>query len=90
MAGWLNVNRISQSFLSKGLVILSLTAFLLANFPSVISLLGSSGWKLPTLFFGSLIFLIGYVIASASAPPELIPILIMKHSQLPIHGVRRT
>jgi hypothetical protein len=71
MAGWLNVNRISQSFLSKGIVILSLTAFVLANFPSVISLLGNSGWKLPTLFFGSFIFLIGYIIASANVPPEL-------------------
>jgi hypothetical protein len=71
MAGWLNVNRVSQSFLSKGLIILSLAAFLLANFPSVTSLLGSSGWKLPTLFLGSFIFLIGYVIASASTPPEL-------------------
>jgi hypothetical protein len=71
MAGWLNVNRISQSFLSKGIVILSLTAFVLANVPSVMSLLGNSGWKLPTLFIGSLLFLIGYVIASTTAPPEL-------------------
>jgi hypothetical protein len=73
VAGWLKVNQISQAFLSKGLVILSLTAFLLANFPSAISLLGSSGagWKLPTLFIGSLLFLMGYIIASVSAPPEL-------------------
>jgi hypothetical protein len=69
-AGWLSLNRISQSFLAKGVTILSLTAFVLANFPWVESALGNSGWRIQALFMGSLFFVIGHVLAAAKAPPE--------------------
>jgi hypothetical protein len=69
-AGWLSLNKISQSFLAKGVTILSLTAFALANFPRVEALLGSSGWRIKALFIGSLLFVIGHSLAALRAPPE--------------------
>jgi hypothetical protein len=69
-ASWLSLNRISQSFLAKGITILSLTAFAFAHLPWMQTILGSGSNRIEMLFFGSLIFVIGYFVAISKAPPE--------------------
>jgi hypothetical protein len=69
-ASWLTLNRISHSFLAKGITILSLTAFAFSNIPWLDNALGTSGWRIKLLFVGSLVFVIGHFLAALKAPPE--------------------
>lgn len=70
-AGWLALNRVSQSFLAKGVTLLAVTSFVLANFPWAAAALGGADWRLRTVFVGALVFVIGHAIAALKAPPEL-------------------
>lgn len=70
-AGWLALNRVSRSFLARGVTLLALTSFVLANWPSVATVLGASDWRYHTIFAGALAFVIGHAVAALRAPPEL-------------------
>jgi hypothetical protein len=69
-ASWLYLNKISQSFLAKGITILSLTAFAFSHLPWMNTILGSGSRRIEMLFVGSLIFVVGYFVAALKAPPE--------------------
>ncbi len=67
---WLKMNGICHSFLSRGILLLSVMSIVIAKFPIVSGLLGSSAWRLNSMFGGSLLFLLGYVLAKWQQPPE--------------------
>ncbi len=67
---WMVLSRLRNSFLSRALTALSLTALILANAPEALT---QSGLDLPSMrlvFTGSAVFLLGYVLFGLFAPPE--------------------
>lgn len=58
--------------MGKAVTALSVTAFALANVPEVFARF-TGGWALPCVFAGALMFLLGYLLYGALAPPEFRP-----------------
>lgn len=70
---WTFLSRVRNPFVHQALTVLSLSAFVLANLPPVLSRLGGVPWTTYAVFAGALLFLAGYLLYSKVAPPEFGP-----------------
>lgn len=68
--GWVTLNRVRNSFLAKALTALSISSCVVANVPEFLAKIGFHVGGFKFVFFGSLIFLLGYIVTSWRMPPE--------------------
>jgi len=68
--GWVTLNRVRNSFLAKSLAALPISSCAVANVPEVLVKIGFHVGGFKFVFFGSLIFLLGYIITSWRMPPK--------------------
>jgi len=88
-ASWLLINRITTSFVSRSIFTLSLSIFVLANFPVLLELTGSE-WVFQASLAGAIIFLAGFAYSSLMLPAEFIGVASIEQTVARIWSVRTT
>jgi hypothetical protein len=70
--GWVLLSKVCNSFLSRAMAALSLTTFLLTNvvLPAQRLHFAFGFWQIKTVFFGAMLFLIGYLVVTIWTPQE--------------------
>lgn len=69
-ATWVSLARIRDSFVSKVLSALSLSALFISNVPNMLHDLGVTPWTITSIYLGSVLFLAGYAFFLLDAPIE--------------------
>lgn len=67
---WVGLSRLRNSFLSRAILALSLSALVLAHLSDVLERQGVDTLSLRFLFFGGVVFLVGYLLFGLWAPSE--------------------
>lgn len=70
VATWVLLARVRNSFASKALSGLSISALILSNIPDALTVLGVTPWTIVSIYFGSVVFLSGYLLFYFYSPNE--------------------
>lgn len=70
LSTWVFLSRLRNSFVSKALSALSISALVISNIPHLFENLGVTPWTIVSVYLGSIIFLLGYLMFYLYAPRE--------------------